>query len=89
MAKKPSYLIEYIDKYKRWKETDRPDDENDSSGDEKYVPLFYHICPALGFILSRYHTSFCVIDRDITVHPVTDHSSTLHSVLSPGHTAQR
>ncbi|XP_028401444.1 serine/threonine-protein kinase 26-like [Dendronephthya gigantea] len=35
MAKKPSYLIEYIDRYKRWKETHRDEDENgDSSGDE-------------------------------------------------------
>ncbi|CAB4005211.1 serine threonine- kinase 25 isoform X2 [Paramuricea clavata] len=35
MAKKPSYLIEYIDKYKRWRETHRDEDENgDSSGEE-------------------------------------------------------
>jgi hypothetical protein len=38
MAKKPSYLIEYIDKYKRWRDTHRDEDENgDSSGEEKYV----------------------------------------------------
>lgn len=35
MAKKPSYLIEYIDKYKRWRDTHRDEDENgDSSGEE-------------------------------------------------------
>ena len=41
MAKKPSYLIEYIDKYKRYKETHRDEDENgDSSGDETYVIIY-------------------------------------------------
>ncbi|XP_046853361.1 serine/threonine-protein kinase 26-like [Xenia sp. Carnegie-2017] len=35
MAKKTSYLIEYIDRYKKYREVHRDDDENgDSSGDE-------------------------------------------------------
>ena len=50
MAKKTSYLIEYIDRYKKYREVHRDDDENgDSSGDEMYVAFLVFV----GLIASK------------------------------------